>query len=592
MKFFFKVILACGVLLTGIKADGQVRITSEEELELLRETSMEAVYMHTNGPLFFPGEYMYYSLYCIDLNNYRLSNLSKVAYVQLIDESGLVAFTQKVGLDRGKGQGDYFFPTDLPSGNYKLVGFTHWMKNAGPEQYFMADITFINPYRADQNVFLNPETSSSCAGTPDSVGEQNTIDQAGEVLTFELQKNLYELGEEVVLQLKNYKGALGRGTYSLSVRKSDELPHAGLTSAEAYAERYDSLQKGVTLGVNDILSIPEQRGDLVSGRVFDQSDNTPVSDQTLAISLPGDDFRVKKALTDQEGKFYTYITRPYSGEFGVAEVLPPRDATVSISWFSPEKWEVDIPCFYSFSLDSTMAESIRKRSVHNQIENSFFEAKPDSILSPELGDPFKGDVPLVFELDSYTRFPTLRETLVEVVNHVGVRRNDSGGYMMWVNPTTERPGSEYMGDPPLVLIDGILIPEPESIMDYDARKIARIKVLREPYQLGGVSYQGMVVIETVDRIYASEWESDFGSRFNYLSPQPSKRYFRQGQPSSHVPDFRYQLLWEPLIELGETGQTFTFFTSQVPGNYEIRLEGYTSYGKPVSLSVGFVVSSE
>ncbi|MEJ2162470.1 MAG: hypothetical protein P8X60_03905 [Robiginitalea sp.] len=457
------------------------------------------------------------------------------------------------------------------------------MKNVGPEQYFMADITFINPYRADQNSFLNPEALPSCAEREDGEGGKNINAGAGDALALELDRDHYQSGEEVVLRLRNYKGALGRGIYSLSVRKSDELPHAGLTTSEAYADQYASLEKGLPLRVNDILSIPEQRGALVSGRVFDRSDNTPVSDQTLAISLPGDDFRVKKALTDQEGKFYTYITRPYSGTFGVAELLPPREASVSLDWFSPQKWEVDIPCLYSFKLDSTMAGPIKQRSVHNQIENSFFEVKPDSILSPDLGDPFKGDVPLVFELDSYTRFPTLRETLVEVVNHVGVRRNDSGGYTMWVNPTTERPGSAYMEDPPLVLIDGILVPEPASVMDYDARKIARIKVLRESYQLGGISYQGMVVIETLDRIYAADWESDFGSRFNYLSPQPEKRYFRQGQPSSHIPDYRYQLLWEPGIELGDNGQTFKFFTSQVAGTYEIRLEGYTSYGKPISL---------
>ena len=319
-----------GIFLCGTVLEAQVRITSEEELELLSGTSMESVYMHTNGTLFFPGEYLYYSLYCIDLNTYRLSNLSKVAYVQLINANGLVAFTQKVGLERGKGQGDYFFPTDLPSGNYKLVGFTHWMKNVGPEQYFMADITFINPYRADQNSFLNPEALPSCAEREDGEGGKNINAGAGDALALELEKDHYQSGEEVVLRLRNYKGALGRGIYSLSVRKSDELPHAGLTTSEAYADQYASLEKGLPLRVNDILSIPEQRGALVSGRVFDRSDNTPVSDQTLAISLPGDDFRVKKALTDQEGKFYTYITRPYSGTFGVAELLPPREASVSL----------------------------------------------------------------------------------------------------------------------------------------------------------------------------------------------------------------------------------------------------------------------
>ena len=137
--------------------DPQVRISSEAELEILQETPMEAIYMHTSGNLFMPGEYLYYSMYCINTQTYRLSELSEVAYVQLISEDNVVAFTQKIDLVGGRGQGDYFFPTDLPSGNYKLVAYTHWMKNAGVSQFFMADITFVNPYRSDQNVFLNPE---------------------------------------------------------------------------------------------------------------------------------------------------------------------------------------------------------------------------------------------------------------------------------------------------------------------------------------------------------------------------------------------------------------------------------------------------
>jgi hypothetical protein len=239
-----------------------------------------------------------------------------------------------------------------------------------------------------------------------------------------------------------------------------------------------------------------------------------------------------------------------------------------------------------------MAGPLLQRSVHNQIENSYFEVKPDTLQTREAPDPFQGDVPMVFELDEYNRFPTLRETFIEVVNYVMVRKDAAGEDSFRVLPTTEQKGSLADLDPPLVVMDGIVVPRPGALLEYNARLIKTIKVLRGQYQIGGESYQGMVAMETIDAVYASEWESDSGARFSYLPPKQEKRYYKQAGPSIQVPDFRYQLLWEPGISVEGSGQTFTFLTSQVPGEYEIRLEGFTTYGKPVTLLATFRVESE
>lgn len=60
----------------------------------------------------------------------------------------------------------------------------------------------------------------------------------------------------------------------------------------------------------------------------------------------------------------------------------------------------------------------------------------------------------------------------------------------------------------------------------------------------------------------------------------------------HIPDCRYQLLWEPNIRLREPVRYFDFYTSQVPGRYEVVLEGFTSYGKPISLKAYFEVTQQ
>lgn len=578
-------------LFSCVLLSAQVRISSEDELELVKQTPLEAIYTHTSGTLFMPGEYLYYSVYCINTQTYRLSALSEVAYVRLVSEDNVVVFTQKIDLKDGRGQGDYFFPTELPSGNYKLVVYTHWMNNAGISQFFKADITFVNPYRSDQGVFLNPETPNPGCPDPENKEAKPEVQAPSRDLVLELDKPTYKKGEAVQLQVKNSRGARGYGSYSLSVRRMDSLPGPKPISAQDYGATYSELLKKIPQGVNDILAIPEQRGQLISGQVT-TSTGAALSDRSLALSLPGENFQVKKVRTDEEGKFYTYLTRAYNARTGLAEVLNsgPEVTDIRFNWYDPHDFEGKISCFNHFVLKPDMEEEIRKRSIHNQIENSYFEVKPDTLQQFEASDPFEGDIPQVYELDDYTRFPSLEETLVEYIGYVWIKREDNGEKTFYVREPSSRQGTYYTTDPPLVVVDGILVPNHQSLLDYDARKIKTIKVLRNAYQLGGQNYQGMVAIETIDKTFLENWNSEVGSRFIFLPPSPRKNYFRQTSAGpDNIPDFRYQLLWEPNIALNGAGESFTFFTSSIPGTYQVQLEGFTSFGKPISVRSAFVV---
>jgi hypothetical protein len=578
-------------LCLGLPLGAQVRISSEEELKILGDTPMEAMYMHTSGTLFMPGEYLYFSLYCINTQTYKLSDLSEVAYVQLIGEDNGVVFTQKIDLVKGRGQGDYFFPTSLPSGNYKLVSYTHWMKNAGTAQFFAGDLTFLNPYRADQAVFLDPGRDGEGCSARREQGVTEEPAEPSRDLGILLEKASFKKGEQVRLQVKNFRGARGYGTYSLSVRRRDGLPGPDPVSAVKYAESYPQLLKKIPQRVNDILSIPEQRGELISGQVTTPA-GIPLEGASISLSLPGTDFQVKKVRTDGEGKFYTYLTRPYRGRTGMAEVVSPGVEKALFNWFSPHDFEGDIPCFYHFELKPDMAAEIRKRSIDNQVENSYFEAKPDTLEVPVASDPFEGEVPEVYNLEDYTRFATLEETLVELIEHVWVKQEDDGGATFWVRQPMAPRGPDYTTDPPLVVVDGILVPDHNGLLGYDARKIKTIRVLREKYQLGGESYQGMVVIETIDNTFSETWDVPLGTSFTFLPPSPRKNYFRQMAAPGNIPDYRSQLLWEPDITLQGGTQTYSFIASRLSGTYEVRLEGFTTYGKPITLKTYFQIEED
>lgn len=114
-----------------------------------------------------------------------------------------------------------------------------------------------------------------------------------------------------------------------------------------------------------------------------------------------------------------------------------------------------------------------------------------------------------------------------------------------------------------------------GLPEFDAKRIRYIRVVQENIVWAGSNYQGMVAIETLNGDYAGAWQSGAGARFRFRRAQAPKHYYRQPQEGAdlHVPDFRHQMLWEPRIRIGDSGETFSFRTSQVPGLYKSGLKG-------------------
>ncbi|NAS13068.1 hypothetical protein [Poritiphilus flavus] len=585
-------LLFCLAVFCLPKVEGQVIIKSEEELQALKQTPLESLYLHQSSSILFPGEYLYYSIYCLNTRSLKMSNISQVAYVELLGEDGSKIFTNKIKLRRGMGQGDFFLPVDVPSGNYKLVAYTNWMKNAGSRQFFKSDLAVINPYRSDQSAILASEEEVQDSTT--NVLSNLSTDSPVALLT---DKDTYGNRERVELILKNYRGNLGFGTYSLSVRKLDDFKAPPQITATANAEEYSAKLKEVPNRVNSVVFIPEQRGELFSGRVVNANTGDPVKKEYIGVSLPGKDFQTKSALTDDKGNFVTYLNKPYNTDIAVLQLMDGNQSPHKYTIADLSDWDFDLKDFYNFKISVKDREAILERSLNNQLENAYFQVKPDTLKAAEVTDPFDGEIPLVFELEDYTRFGTLRETLVEVVEHVWVKKEDKDSYTFWVREPLEPLNSEYTAFPPLVTIDGILVPDHNSILDYDARSIKSIGVLRDRYVLGSKTYQGLVVLETLNGDYIDKVRKPSNGIIPLLKPSPEKEYYRpayteENSPEfARIPDFRTQLLWEPRLVVQSPEIPLPFYTSDVAGTYEIRLEGYTSYGKPISLQKIFTVSN-
>ncbi|WP_339654225.1 hypothetical protein [uncultured Maribacter sp.] len=582
-----KIIILCLFLAHFGLIHAQYVIEDSEELETLKKLPLEKVYVHANTSLIFPGEYLYFSMNCINAMSNRLSTISRIGYIELIDKNHKSIVKQKVALVKGKGQGDFFIPVTLPSGNYKLIAYTHWMRNAGLSQFYQDDIVVINPYQIDQENLRNKKEESIEL----NIVQENSADMQLEDKSIELQigKNIFSKREKVSLVPRNYKGSLGYGNYSISVRLKNNLDVKPAMHATFFGNKYLSSTKILPKNINDSIYLPEQRGELFYGRVLDKDDN-PVLNETVIISIPGEDFQLKSAITDKSGSFYTYVNKPYTASTIIAQAID-NDAKKMVKLIDKPDIAYGTLEFNDFTLNSKMEKAIVERSVYNQIENAFYSVKPDSILSNAIIDPFDGGSPEIIKLDEFTRFPTIRETLVELVPNVWVKRLDTGDYTFWVREKLEKYEIEFESDPPLVLVDGVFVQNHSSILDFNARLVDRISILRDPLVLGDKKYLGMVVIETIEGDYLNRIV-DHNMAINDLEmPTSLKNYFNQSYAAENVekfkniPDFRSQLYWNPtiLIDQNSNEKKYEFYTSDISGEYEILLEGFTTYGKPITV---------
>ncbi|MCP4977682.1 MAG: hypothetical protein GY931_16145 [Maribacter sp.] len=581
----------CGLL------SAQYVIKSQEELVQLQQLPLEKVYVHYNTGVLFPGEYLYYSLYCFNAATNKLSNISRMAYIELVGEDLSTVFKQKVQLRKGRGQGDFFIPVSIPSGNYKLIGYTHWMKNEGVNHLFQDDIIIVNPYRIDQENILEDNEQTISINKLESKEDgsiKNQIKKDGTILLI-TDKKRYNQRDQVSLTSKNFKGPLGFGNYSISVRLKEALINNDPLNAETFASSFFNMPKNISNKVNDSIFLPEQRGELFFGHVRTRKDESAAAGKTVIISIPGENFQLKSAITDNDGNFYTYIQKEYDSPNIVAQVLDDNQEAYTIQFSQSASIDYDEIKFSGLSISQEIQNHILQRSIHNQIENAFYGVKPDSIISIDKKDPFDGGTPEVFILDQYTRFNTLRETLVEIVENVWIKKLDNGKYTFWVREDLESYDNEYAADPPLVLVDGVFISNHDELLDYNANNIEKLSVLRDPLVLGSKEYHGMVVIKTIEGNFLESVPERKIASIPLSFPAANKNYYRQQYDQevvskyNRIPDFRYQLFWEPQFSIEKSEVSFEFYTSDVPGEYEIVLEGFTTYGKPISSRATFLV---
>lgn len=554
--------------------------TSKSDLDKI---PVEIINIHVNTKLVFAGEYLYYKFYCILSESKELSALSKIGYVDLINEQKEVIFQHRLILTTGTAYSEFFIPANLPSGNYKLVGYTNWMRNFDANTLFKQDITILNPYLGNQEVFLAEDLKEKISGQTKTNLSKNPNSKKDETIAIRTDKDTYGKREKVDLILESKIGKKLACVYSLSVRKKTALDIS--FGNKTTLPKSNSAPNSKP---NSYPFLPESRGALLSGKLEQQKDNV----QKLMISFPGENNLFHIATTDDKGNFTIPLSAAYDNEHFYIRPFSNSSTLEKISLNSKQNMEYGNLDFNTFILNEDMKELILERSIQNQIENAFFDSKPDSLLQPIPLPPFYDGHTTQYVLDDYTRFSTLKETFTEILQYVSMDKDSNGSIFFKIIPMLPLLDS---GETSLVLLDGAYIHDHKLLLTLPSKSIDKITIARNQYLYGSYSFQGIIDIRTFEGDAYKKYMDAKTQSFLHKQFRAVKNYYREDYSSGkkelkkHIPDFRNQLIWIPEIKETKSAFNTSFYTSDVTGEFEITIEGVSSKGLPMRIRESFTV---
>ncbi|WDF60184.1 hypothetical protein PQ462_02175 [Flavobacterium sp. KACC 22758] len=535
----------------------------------------ETIFIHTNAATLISGETLLYKVYCLKSSDKTPSGISKVAYVELVDDNKKSVFKTKISLENASGQGDYFIPTTLKTGTYKLIGYTNWMLNKPFSELFQLNINIINPYKVDEKTASQNIFAGNTNTTAESLKNEN--------VTLNLNKKIFSNRELVDLKIKSSNANYTNGTYSLSVRKLDNIPAQNQISAVDFAAGNAYLAVLDLKNENQKIILPEVRGEIISGKISAKNNSDKIDNISVGLSIPGKSFAFKVVQTDKNGNFIFNVNQTFYSSNIILQIIDEKANNYELTVNNaPEIDYTKVSFEKDAKLSYTIKESLLERSISSQVENAYFHKKVDNIEKTPTVEPFYYPLTKEYILDDYTRFKTLKETITEVAVEAYSKQKDDKLYLHVNDPSV----FPQLPNPALVLVDGLYLENQNDLLTYNMKNVYKIEIIVGRYYVGAKSFNGLISFTTFDKDFKSTQTGSFIAKPTILRPQPKKIYnkvkYENTADNERIPDFRNQLFWNPDVQLNQDSET-SFYTSDLSGTFEIRLEGFTKSGIPVSI---------
>ena len=536
----------------------------------------ERVFVHTDKDCYVTGEDIRLKFYVID-RDFQPSLLSKVGYVEICNAEK-PQIQASVALEKGGGVGKIRIPMDIPSGTYQLSGYTRYMRNEGKNTFFRKQIAIVNPgeqtspnpkrfqlIEKPENILL-PEKESINEKTPTN-------------LRIKTDQNKYGNRKKVTLSIDNIPE--NTADLVISVSRNDSIAFVPEVNEQEWVKQVSD-----TFRLSNQW-LPEYEGHIITGSI---APAPPQNQQLLSsIAFTGKDIRYFNGQINPQNNTVNFYT---AGIFGKQQIV----TTVVNILYAKVPYRVDLLTPFDESLPDSLPplqiypdkKQLLERYIGAQIQGKMDN---DSINGLSQSSDYCTFQPLLsYDLDEYTRFNSIDETILEFISRVHV--NKVGGNRIIRIYLDEK---QRMSMRTLVLLDGIPIYNHEDILQYNPMYIKKINVYDGQYMFGGENFEGIVSFITRNADLAFFQLSGESQLLDYDCPQfplPEKitDYSTESMKNSRKPDFRHTLYWNPFVE-HRNGQpvNLSFYTSDLCGEFKVTVEGITTKGEMIHGTAYFQV---
>lgn len=153
-------ILIIGINICNFFGFSQISETSTIQPSIPDEINYrEKIFLHIDRKLYLSGEIIWFKGYCTDGEFNIPSDVSKVMYIEILNNQNQPVLSEKVCLENGKSHGTVYIPRSLQTGIYYIRAYTRWMTNFSPEYYFTDRIIIVNPFLPLETVHIFPDES-------------------------------------------------------------------------------------------------------------------------------------------------------------------------------------------------------------------------------------------------------------------------------------------------------------------------------------------------------------------------------------------------------------------------------------------------
>lgn len=538
-----------------------------QDLAKTAKNYQEKVYLHTDKPYYYVGDQVFFKGYFAYGNPYLRDELSKVLHVEVISSERDIVIEKKFQIRDGIVVGDFYLPDSMAGEKYFLRAYTNWMRNYGPNHYFLQPLSILDPYKRlapeeavttweNQGVSILPDKTQ--VGTREKVNlTLKVTDEKGNKLPATLSVGVWDATQLVpvkrtaemqqVLDLQGVSETLGLDRFSYPIEKSLAI------SGKITDEKGKGVATPVTAFVNDFQGMIDFESG--SDGIFSMEEMEFYGPMKLAFSA-----------SDKKGKLLNIdLSVPLK-----APVALPADA------FFPKLIILATPV-KTPNPEETQEEEISSDDQNENGRKAIY-GTPNFVVKGEDLTKTGNNSDLVSSLAGHV--PSMRVTLVGASGQQQIRIR--GGAV-----------SASGNMEPLVMINGNIVGNSggssaadnlRSVNPYD---IDRVEVVtRMVPMLGDQGKNGVIAVYLKDRL-VQDLSGQPGLReFMVEGFQPSGSFFVMDYEQNTDPiekDDRQTLYWNPYLIADEKGEvTLSFFTNDSTGPVVVEVRGLGIDGEIIS----------